>query len=163
MIKINVTESDKQLLSQERYNHPHPRVMLKMDVVYFKSLGLENDLICKITGVCGNTLREYLKQYNEGGVERLKEVNFYRPNSELNMYSVTIEKYFTDHPPSSISEASAKIEELTGVKRGETQTRKYLKSLNFRYMKTGSVPAKVLTEEKKTNREIFWKKNSLPV
>jgi len=163
MIKINVTESDKQLLSQERYNHPHPRVMLKMDVVYFNSLGLENDLICKITGVCGNTLREYLKQYNEGGVERLKEVNFYRPNSELNMYSVTIEKYFTDHPPSSISEASAKIEELTGVKRGETQTRKYLKSLNFRYMKTGSVPAKVLTDEKKTNREIFWKKNLLPV
>jgi len=163
MIKINVTESDKQLLSQERYNHPHPRVMLKMDVVYFKSLGLENDLICKITGVCGNTLREYLKQYNEGGVERLKEVNFYRPNSELNMYSVTIEKYFTDNPPSSISEASAKIEELTGVKRGETQTRKYLKSLNFRYMKTGSVPAKVLTDEKKTNREIFWKKNLLPV
>ena len=82
MIAINVTESDKQLLSQERYNHPHPRVMLKMDVVYFKSLGLENDLICKITGVCGNTLREYLKQYNEGCVERLKEVNFYRPNSE---------------------------------------------------------------------------------
>ena len=163
MIAINVTESDKQLLSQERYNHPHPRVMLKMDVLYFKSLGLENDLICKITGVCGNTLREYLKQYNEGCVERLKEVNFYRPNSELNMYSVTIEKYFTDNPPSSISEASAKIEELTGVKRGETQTRKYLKSLNFRYMKTGSVPAKVLTDEKKTNREIFWKKNLLPV
>ena len=79
------------------------------------------------------------------------------------MYSVTIEKYFTDNPPSSISEASAKIEELTGVKRGETQTRKYLKSLNFRYMKTGSVPAKVLTDEKKTNREIFWKKNLLPV
>ena len=162
MIKINVTESDKQLLSQERYNHPHPRVMLKMDVVYFKSLGLENDLICKITGVCGNTLREYLKQYNEGGVERLKEVNFYRPNSELNMYSVTIEKYFTDNPPSSISEASAKIEELTGVKRGETQTRKYLKSLNFRYMKTGSVPAKVLTDEKKRTERFFGKKTCSP-
>ena len=162
MIKIEVTELDKQLLRQERFNHPHPRVMLKMEVVYLKSIGLRNDLVCEITGVCGNTMREYLKQYNEGGIERLKEVNFYKPNSDLATYSGTIEKYFTDNPPTSISAASAKIEELTGIKRGETQTRKYLKSLNFRYMKTGSVPAKVLTDEKKTNRENFWKKNLPP-
>ena len=96
----------------------------------------------------------------EGGIDRLKEVNFYRPNSELKDCSGTIEKYFTENPPSSISQASAKIEELTGIKRGETQIRKFLKSLKFRYIKTGSVPAKVLTEEKKTNRENFWKKNS---
>ena len=162
MIKIEVTELDKQMLRQERYNHPHPRVMLKMDVVYLKSLCLKNDLVCEITGVCGNTLREYLRQYNEGGISRLKEVNFHKPNSELAAYSGTIEKYFTDNPPSSISAASAKIEYLTGIKRGETQTRKYLKSLNFRYMKTGSVPVKVLTDEKKTNRENFWKKNLSP-
>ena len=162
MIKIKVTEDDKRLLRQERYTHPHPRVMLKMDVVYLKSLGLKNDLISEITGVCGNTLREYLKQYKEGGIDRLKEVNFYRPNSELKEYSGTIEKYFTANPPSSISQASTKIEELTGIKRGETQTRKFLKRLKFRYTKTGSVPAKVLTEEKKTNRENFWKKNLTP-
>ena len=162
MIEIKVTDLGQQMLRMERYNHPHPRVMLKMDVVHLKSLGLGNDLVCKITGVCGNTMREYLKQYNKGGIEHLKEVNFYRPNSELDAYRGTIEKYFTDNPPSSISEASAKIEELTGIKRGETQTRKYLKSLNFRYMKTGSVPANVLTDEKKTNRENFWKKNLNP-
>jgi len=159
MIKIKVTEEDRQLLRYERYNHPHPRVMLKMDVVYLKDLGLKNDLVRKITGVCGNTMREYLKQYMEGGIDRLKEVNFNKPNSELKDYSDTIEKYFTENPPSSISQASAKIEELTGIKRGETQTRKFLKSLKFRYIKTGSVPAKVLTEEKKTNKENFWKKN----
>jgi transposase len=162
MIKINVSEEEKQLLRQERYNHPHPRVMLKMDVVYLKSLGLKNDLVGEITGVCGNTIRDYLKQYMEGGIDRLKEVKFYKPNSELKEYSGTIEQYFTENPPSSISQASAKIEELTGIKRGETQTRKFLKSLKFRYIKTGSVPAKVLTEEKKTNKENFWKKNLTP-
>jgi len=159
MIKIHVTEDDKQLLRQERYSHPHPRVMLKMDVVYLKSLGLKNDLVSAITGLCGNTMRAYLKQYMEGGIDRLKEVNFYKPNSELKDYSGTIEKYFTENPPSSISQASAIIEELTGIKRGETQTRKFLKSLKFRYIKAGSVPAKVLTEEKKTNKENLWKKN----
>ena len=162
MLKIHIPESDIQLLRQERYTYPHPRVMLKIDVVYLKSLGLSNDLICKITGVCDNTLREYLRQYVQGGIERLKEVNFYRPSSELKAYSGTIENYFRANPPSSISEAVAKIEEITGIKRGETQTRKFLKSLKFKYIKTCSVPAKALTEEKKTNRENFWIKTSSP-
>ena len=158
MLNIEIPSSEMLLLKKERYNHPHPRVMLKMDVLYLKGLKLSNDLICKITGVCGNTMREYFKQYQEGGIERLKEVNFYRPNSELQEYSGTVEKYFNENPPASISQASAIIEEMTGIKRGETQTREFLKSLNFKYIKTCSVPAKALTEEKKTNKENFWNK-----
>jgi transposase len=159
MLKIIILETDMPLLKYWRYNHPHPRVMLKMEVVYLKGLGFSNDDICRITGVCGNTMREYLKHYAEGGIERLKEVNFYKPCSELSEYSGTIEQYFTENPPSSISEAIAKIEELIGIKRGETQVRKFLKSLKFRYIKSCSVPAKALTEEKKTNNGNFWKKN----
>jgi transposase len=137
--------------------------MLKMDVVLLKGLGLHNDLICEITGICGNTMRAYLRQYEEGGIERLKEVHFNRPSSELKEYSGTIEEYFTENPPSSISEASAKIDEITGIKRGETQTRKFLKSLRFRYIKTCSVPAKALTEEKKRTARIFGKRIGTPI
>ena len=160
MLKINVPSSDISLLKHERYNHPHPRVMLRMDVVLLKGLGFSNEDICKITGVCGNTMREYLKQYEMGGIARLTEVNFYKPCSELKEHAQTIENYFRENPPASIIEASAIIEELTGVKRGETQVRKFLKSLDFKHIKSCSVPAKALTEEKKTNRGNFWKKTS---
>jgi transposase len=108
-------------------------------------------------------MREYWKQYEEGGIERLKEVNFYRPSSELQEYSGTIEAYFKESPPSSISQASVIIEKITGIKRGETQIRKLLKSMKFRYIKSYSVPAKALTDKKKLNRENFWKKNLNPV
>jgi transposase len=162
MLKINILETDIPLLKYERYNNPHPRVMLKMDVLYLKSLGFSNDDICKITGVCGNTMRDYWKQYNEGGIERLKEVKFYKPISELQEHSSTIEKYFTENPPSSISQASAIIEKLTGIKRGETQVRKFLKSMNFRFIKSCSVPAKALTEEKKKEQREFLEKELEP-
>ena len=162
MIQIEFTESDRQLLHKERYHHPHPRVMQKMEVLYLKSLGLPHEQICLIAGVCGNTMCDYFRQYIEGGIERLKEIKFYKPVSELNEYSGSIESYLTEHPPCSISEASDIIEKITGKKRGETQTRKFLKSLKFRYIKTGSVPAKALTEEKKTNNGNFWKKTSNP-
>jgi len=162
MIKIDIAESDMALLREARYNHPHPRVMLKMDVVFLKGLALSNDQIHAITGVCGNTMRDYWKQYAEGGIERLKELRFNKPASEMKEHSPTLEEYFTKHPPSSISEAAAKIEELTGIKRGETQVRKFLKSMNFRFIKSCSIPSKALTDEKKTNKENFWKKNLSP-
>jgi transposase len=127
-------------------------------VLLLKALGLPNVLICLITGVCGNTMREYWKQYQEGGVERLKEVKFYKPGSELREHSDTIEKYLTENPPSSTTHAAELIEKLTGIKRGETQVRKFLKSLKFKFIKTCSVPAKALTEEKKTNNVNFWQK-----
>jgi transposase len=159
MPKIEISQSDLQLLRKERFTHPHPRVMLKMEVVYLKGLGYNNEDVCIIADVCDNTLRDYLRQYAEGGIERLKEVNFNRPSSELAHYSGTIESYLTENPPNSISHAAAIIEELTGIKRGETQTRKFLKTLKFKYIKACSVPAKSLTEEKKANRENFWKKS----
>jgi transposase len=160
MLHIEFTESDIQALREARYTHPHPRVMSKIEALYLKSKGLTNQQICQIEGICSNTLLEYFRQYMAGGVERLKEIRFYRPGSDLKEYSGTIEKYFTENPPSSISQASAKIEELTGIKRGETQVRKFLKSLNFRFMKVAPVPAKAMDESKKTNNVNSWNKSS---
>jgi transposase len=162
MIKIEFTDLDRQLLKKERYHHPHPRVMQKMEVLYLKSLGLPHEQICLIAGVCGNTMCDYFRQYIEGGIERLKEIRFNRPVSDLKEYSGSIEAYFTEYPPASILEASEKIAKITGIKRGETQTRKFMKSLKFRFIKTGSIPAKALTEEKKTNNANFWKKTFTP-
>ena len=172
MGKGNISESDLEKLKYERFNHPHPRIQLKMEVVYLHGLKcLSDDLICKIADICDNSRRGYLKQYREGGIDRLKEINFYRPSSELKEYSGTIlvlctkyavEEYFTENPPTSISQASAIIEKMTGIIRGETQVRKFLKSMKFRYLKSYSVPAKALTEEKKTNSGSFWRKNLNP-
>ena len=97
--------------------------------------------------------------YNEGGVEELRALKFNRPQSQLVAHKDSLERYFTDNPPSSISEASAKIKELTGIERKETQVRKFLKSIGFRCLQVGVVPAKALTEEKKTSKRNIWTKN----
>jgi transposase len=61
-----------------------------MEVVYLKGLGYSNKDVCTIANVCDNTVREYLRQYGEGGIERLKEVNFNKPISDLQHYSGSI-------------------------------------------------------------------------
>lgn len=156
MIKLNISKKQKEQLHYERYNHPHPHVQKKMEVLYLKSTNkLSHELICEIARVTPNTLRSYLKQFKRGGVEKLKEINFYQPERELKEHTNTIEKYLREHPPSTIAEASCMIEKLTGVKRGLTQTGIFIKSLGVKLRKVGTIPAKALDESKKKSRKNF--------
>lgn len=157
MIQATITEEQKNQLHFERYNHPHPHVQKKMEVLYLKSIksNLSHELICEIAGVTPNTMRAYLKQFNQGGVEKLKEINFYQPESELKKHTCSIEKYLQNNPPATIAEASYMIEKLTGVKRGLTQTGIFIKSLGVKLRKVGTIPAKALDEAKKKNKKNF--------
>jgi transposase len=158
MIQVTISAEDRIQLFKERFTHPHPHVMKKMEALYLKSCNLHNDLICEILQINGNTLRSYFKDYLEGGIEQLKVINYNRPQSDMQTFAVSIEKYFTENPPKSISEAAAKIKELTGIERKETQVRKFLKSIGFKYLKKEEVPARALTEGKKANNAGSWKK-----
>ena len=67
MIKLEFTEEDKRLLSYGRFNHPHPRVQLKMEVLWLKSQGLSHQKIAKLAGVPVNKVTSYIRDYQEGG------------------------------------------------------------------------------------------------
>jgi transposase len=162
MLQVIIREEDKPVFARERYGHIHPRVCQRMDALHLRSKGLSNTLICEILGICNNTLLGFFKMYNADGVEGLKKINFNRPQSQLVVHKDSLEAYFIKHPPCSISEAAAKIKELTGMERKETQVRKFLKSLGFRCLQVGVVPAKAMTEEKKTNKRNIWTKNFNP-
>ena len=158
MIKTVFTESDIKQLRHERFLHPRPRVRIRMEAVLLKSQKMKHGKICEITGICGNTLRSYLRDYKEGGIEKLKEVNFYQPQSELENHRDSIEKYFQKNPPASVKEAMQKIEELTGLKRSENRVREYLKKIGMKRRKVGMIPAKADVEE----QEKFLKEKLSP-
>ena len=155
MIKMEFTEEQIAQLRYERFHHPHPRVQRKMEALLLKSDGLPHQQITRIVGVSENTLRQYLREYREGGVERLKTLCFSKPQSALAEHRESLEAYFEAHPPATVNEAAARIEELTGIRRGLTQVRKFLNSLGLRPRKVGMIPAKANVEE----QERFKKKN----
>lgn len=142
MLKIAFTEASIQALHYERFHHPHPRIRLKMEVLWLKSQGLPHKEIARLTCIGKTTVRCYLKEYISGGIERLKQITFYRPESKLIAHQEQIKLYFQEFPPTTIKEAAAKIEELTGIKRGQTQTRQFLAMIGMRCLKVGMIPAK---------------------
>ena len=57
MIKVEFTEEQLKELHYLRLNHPHPRVQLKMEVLYLKSQGLSQNEIAKLARVTTETVR----------------------------------------------------------------------------------------------------------
>jgi Homeodomain-like domain len=99
MISIDFTPESIDSLHHERFHHPHPGVQEKMEAVYLKSRGLPHKEICRLSRISGNTLRSYLRQFQEGGVERLKRLDFARPTSEMAGHREELEDYFRKNPP----------------------------------------------------------------
>src|SRR5512147_1135010 len=146
MITPDFTPQDIDALHFERFHHPHPRVQLKLAAVYLKSQGLAHYDICRLARISENTLRSYLRQYREGGVERLQQTDWDGPTSELSDHRQTIGEHFRMDPPRSTAQAAADIERLTGVRRGPTRVRKFLKGIGLCFRKLALPPANALAD-----------------
>jgi len=130
-IQLEFTPEILEALNYERYHHPVPLVQRRMETLWLKSHELPHELIARLVGISENTMREYYRLYQAGGIEKLKEFNFYRPESALNTHITSLEAYFREHPPATIKEAQSEIKELTGIERSETQVRVFLKKTPF--------------------------------
>ena len=126
-----ITKEEKKEIYYQRFHHPHPRVQLKMEVLWLYGCGKSNSEIAWLTNLSENTTRKYLQDYQKGGLEELKKINFYQPNSELDNYQDTLEKYFRENPPMSFKEAGAKIAELTRDKKKRNSSRTILEKVRF--------------------------------
>ena len=156
MLHLSFTEEEIQELDYQRYHHPHPRVQRKMEALLLKARGLPHHQIARCVGICENTLRSYLKQYQTAGIEELKRLQFHRPSSELSTYHDTLEASFQEHPPTTITQAIEHIEQLTGLRRSPTQVRIFLKKLGLKRLKTYAVPAKCDVEQQASFKKKTW-------
>lgn len=153
MIQMTFTEAEKQAFNYERYHHPDPRVQRKMEVLWLKSQAVAPGEIARLADVCPNTMRNHLREYEEGGLERLKEMHYPHPHSALVAHSPTLEDHFQKHPPATVKEAQHEIEQLTGIKRSETQVRRFMKRLGLKCRKVGMIPAKADPEKQAAFKE----------
>ena len=156
MIQIGFSPEDINQLEHLRFYHEHPRVRMKMMALWLKSQNLKHSEICHLINISKGTLISYLKQYQEGGIEQLKEINFYQPQSEMAHYVEEIKAYFIETPPMGLREASFQIERITGLKRSEVQVSVFLRQLGFKARRVASLPAKVDPEKQVEFLEKNW-------
>jgi transposase len=114
-------------IRHDRYHHPHPRVQRKMEVLWLKSRGMTHAEIAELADVSPRSVQRYLDEFAQGGLERIRHLGWRGKHGELDEHQQSLEDYFLEHPPRSAREAQEAIQRLTGIRRGLSQVRAFLK------------------------------------
>jgi len=94
MLEIKFTPEEQEPLRYERFHQPHPRVQQKLEAVLLKSHALPHAAIARIVGIQEGTLRDYLREYQQGGIEALKTIPWKGTQSELAPHAGTLKDFF---------------------------------------------------------------------
>ena len=127
MANLSFSEEDRKTLHKERFEHRHPRVQQRMEVLWLISQGLVYREVARLAGVSEATVDRYVAIFREDGLEGLREFKWVSPPSQLMEHRASLEESFLKHPPHTIAEACQRIKDLTGIERRPTQVRAFLK------------------------------------
>ena len=131
MRRFEFSQEIVKQIRHERFHHPHPRVQRKMEVLWLKYQGLTHDEIATLADVSPRSVQRYLDEFEQGGLEKLCHVPWRGKESELLEYQGSLEDYFLSNPPRSVREAQEAIKRLTGIQRGLSQVRAFLKKISL--------------------------------
>lgn len=129
MTRPTFSEEERRELRRERFEHPHPRVQLRREVLWLICGGESYSSAARLADISDATVDRYVAIYRERGIEGLKQFDWQGPTSELAAHQTSLEEEFRASPPHTTAEACRRIEEATGVKRGLTQVRHFLKKV----------------------------------
>jgi transposase len=127
MTRLTFSQQDQQALHKERFEHPHPRVQQRMEVLWLISQGLTYTKAARLAGVSDATVDRYVTLYRHGGLEALRQFKWHKPTSALLRYRQSLEESFRHNPPHTVAEACQRIKDETGIERRPTQVRAFLK------------------------------------
>jgi transposase len=103
-----------------------------------------------------NSVSNWVNIYQSGGFDELCKVGYGTNTSKLENHSTSILDSFRLAPPMNAAEASSRIKDLTGIERGITQVKKFMKKQGLRYRKMGHIPAKADQQ-----KQIKWMKETM--
>jgi transposase len=129
MPSLLFTPSEVEQIDHDRFYHPCPQIQRRMEVLRLAAHGLPQAEIAQLTGLSKATIQRRLADFRRGRLHAVGAWNYRGRPSILHQHAPTLEEYFRSHPPATVADARAVIEEKTGVRRGLTQVRLFLKKI----------------------------------
>jgi transposase len=138
--RVQLTEEQQRIVNEERTSHPDLRVREKMLVLWLLHCGTTRQQAAEIVGLGRATVHRYVVAFREGGLDGLRRCDRHRPVSELAAYRELIRESFEKQPARTMAEACERIFQLTGLRRGPSQVRKFLKGMGLKFHRVRPVP-----------------------
>ena len=138
----NFSESEINQLKQCRDHCQNNRLKERFIVILlYATLSISTNQIAEIIGKSKRTIENWLSIYFVEGIEGLNDYQFKPKKSFLNFYQKNQVKIFVSfNNPETVKEVSDYIEKIFEVKYSNEGTRKLLKELGLKVMKTKTLP-----------------------
>jgi len=135
------SEAVVEAIARDRYQHPHPRVQERMEILWLKCKNESHDRIAEWANVSRSTVQRTLRIYVAKGLDGVRSFGGKGRPRALTPHRATIEEEFRPRPPHTAREAARRIEERTGVRRKPSRIRKFLKDdLGMNCLEVAPIP-----------------------
>src|SRR4029077_5469801 len=138
--RVHLTEDQQRIVNEERVAHPNLRVREKMLVLWLLHCGATREKAAEIAGVSRATVQRYVAAFRDRGLEGLRQWSPHRPWSEMAAYRDVIRESFEKQPAGTVAEACDRLFQLTGLRRGPSQVRKFLKDMGLKFQRVRMIP-----------------------
>jgi transposase len=138
--RVQLTEEQQRIVNEERVAHPDLRVREKMLVLWLLHCGATREEAARVVGVSRSTVQRDVAAFRTGGLDGLRRFHHHRPRSEMAAYRELIRASFEERPARTMAEACDRIFQLTGLRRGPSQVRQFLKDMGLKFQRVRMVP-----------------------
>jgi transposase len=142
MLNINISEADIVSVIYKIIHDPDPDVRKKMMVVLLKAFRIAHGLIAFFVQIHSNSVTNYLRKFNEGGLDLLLADNRHGPVSGLAGFEQQAREAFKKVEPANSVEAAAKLSEITGRHVSPRTAIRWMRSLGMIFVKPVVIPSK---------------------
>ena len=140
-LRVSLTDVEQRVVGVEKDSHPDACVRRRLSVIWLLHCGLKREQAAKVMRIAVSSVQRDVSLIRRGGLEALRaSTSKTPPTSELAQYRDEIRKSFKERPARTIAEASQRIEDLTGIKRGLTQVRRFLKGMGLKWQCVRAIP-----------------------
>jgi len=138
--RVQLADQEYRIVNEERLSHPNERIRERMLVLLLLHNGVTREKAGAIVGVGRATVQRYVAAFRDGGLDGLRRWEPNRPQSEMAAYREMIRESFEKEPVRTVAEACDRIFQLTGLRRGPSQVRKFLKDMGLKFLRVRPIP-----------------------
>ena len=91
MLILNISKADIEVVSYERFRYPCPIVQKRLHTLFFIACtDLSYGMIANLAGIHRDTVTDYIRSYNQGGLKRIYQVGYGTNKSDLDQHSSSL-------------------------------------------------------------------------
>ena len=140
-VPFQLTPADRAQVQHLRYYHPDPHCQQRCWLLWLLDQHLPLGQAETLTGIARTTSWRWRQAYQTQGLDAVLTRDLPQRTKALTPHAQTLAADFQQQPPHTVAEAAERIAQRTGVQRGHTQVRAFLRhTLGLRWRRAAAVP-----------------------